>query len=45
MGFNTLNYWDKCTKEEQRALLTRPAISASSAITEQVAGIISQVRN
>lgn len=44
-GFNTLNYWDKCTKEEQRTLLMRPAISASSAITEQVASIISQVRN
>lgn len=45
MGFNTLNYWNKCTKEQQQVLLTRPAISASGSITEQVASIISQVRN
>lgn len=44
-AFNTLTYWDKCTKEQQQMLLTRPAISASGAITEQVASIISQVRN
>ncbi|HCH50868.1 MAG TPA: histidinol dehydrogenase [Proteus sp.] len=44
-GFNTLTYWNKCTKEQQQVLLTRPAISASGAITEQVASIISQVRN
>ena len=43
--FNTLTYWNKCTKEQQQVLLTRPAISASGAITEQVASIISQVRN
>lgn len=44
-GFNTLTYWNKCTKEQQQVLLTRPAISASGSITEQVASIISQVRN
>ncbi|HDT0719869.1 TPA: histidinol dehydrogenase [Proteus mirabilis] len=44
-AFNTLNFWDKCTQQQQQQLLTRPAISASAPITEQVATIISQVRN
>ncbi|WP_445485939.1 histidinol dehydrogenase [Proteus mirabilis] len=44
-AFNTLNFWDKCTQQQQQQLLTRPAISASASITEQVATIISQVRN
>lgn len=44
-GFNTLTYWNECTQEQQQVLLTRPAISASGSITEQVASIISQVRN
>lgn len=44
-GFSTLIYWNKYTREQQQQLLTRPAISASGSITEQVASIISQVRN
>ncbi|MEQ4794988.1 hypothetical protein ABN128_32930, partial [Klebsiella variicola subsp. variicola] len=36
-GFNTLIYWNEYTQEQQKGLLTRPAISASGSITEQVA--------
>ena len=45
MAFTTLNNWETCSKAQQKALLMRPAISASDAITRQVADIISQVRD
>jgi len=44
MSFNTIIDWNSCSEEEQRALLLRPAISASESITRTVAEIIEAVR-
>jgi len=44
MSFNTIIDWNSCSEEEQRALLLRPAISASESITRTVAEIIEEVR-
>lgn len=39
MSFNTIIDWNSCNTEQQRALLMRPAISASDSITRTVAEI------
>lgn len=44
MSFNTIIDWNSCSEEEQRAILLRPAISASESITRTVAEIIEAVR-
>jgi histidinol dehydrogenase len=44
MSFNTLIDWNGCNKEEQQALLMRPAISASDSITRTVAEILDNVK-
>ncbi len=44
MSFNTIIDWNSCSEEEQRALLQRPAISASESITRTVTEIIEDVR-
>ncbi|MGR4050052.1 histidinol dehydrogenase [Kosakonia cowanii] len=44
MSFDTIIDWNSCSEEEQRALLQRPAISASESITRTVAEIIEAVR-
>ncbi|QOL14464.1 histidinol dehydrogenase [Dickeya dianthicola] len=43
--FNTLIDWQACTEEEQRQLLTRPAISASERISAIVGEILAKVRD
>ncbi|AUQ25337.1 histidinol dehydrogenase [Dickeya zeae] len=43
--FDTLIDWQTCTQEEQRRLLTRPAISASDRISTIVGEILAAVRN
>ncbi|UJR61994.1 histidinol dehydrogenase [Dickeya zeae] len=43
--FDTLIDWQTCTQEEQRRLLTRPAISASDRISTIVGEILATVRN
>ncbi|MGM3160509.1 histidinol dehydrogenase [Dickeya undicola] len=43
--FNTLIDWQSCTEEEQRRLLTRPAISASDRISAIVGEILAKVRD
>ncbi|ATZ94291.1 histidinol dehydrogenase [Dickeya fangzhongdai] len=43
--FNTLIDWQTCTEEEQRRLLTRPAISASDRISAIVGEILAKVRD
>ncbi|MCO7262121.1 histidinol dehydrogenase [Dickeya zeae] len=43
--FDTLIDWQACTQEEQRRLLTRPAISASDRISTIVSEILAAVRN
>ncbi|HED1541293.1 TPA: histidinol dehydrogenase [Kluyvera cryocrescens] len=45
MSFNTLIDWNRCSPEEQQALLMRPAISASDSITRTVAEILDNVKN
>ena len=45
MSFNTLIDWNRCSPEEQQALLMRPAISASDSITRTVAEILENVKN
>ncbi|MBP2851673.1 histidinol dehydrogenase [Dickeya oryzae] len=42
--FDTLIDWQACTQEEQRRLLTRPAISASDRISTIVGEILAAVR-
>ncbi|OCG22419.1 histidinol dehydrogenase [Gilliamella sp. App2-1] len=39
-----LSYWQQCTNEQQIALLTRPAITASDSISKAVADILAQVK-
>ncbi|MGK9172860.1 histidinol dehydrogenase [Yokenella regensburgei] len=43
MSFNTLIDWNGCSPEQQRALLMRPAMSASESITRTVAEILENV--
>lgn len=44
MSFNTLIDWNSCSPEQQRALLTRPAMSASDSITRTVSDILDNVK-
>ena len=44
MAFTTLIDWNACSADEQRQLLTRPAISASENITRIVGDILDSVR-
>ena len=44
MSFNTIIDWNTCSTEQQRKLLTRPAISASDSITRTVAEILDNVK-
>ncbi|MEB6378331.1 histidinol dehydrogenase [Leclercia adecarboxylata] len=44
MTFNTVIDWNTCNAEQQRALLMRPAISASESITRTVAEILDNVK-
>lgn len=44
MSFNTIINWNDCSQEQQRALLMRPAISASESITRTVAEILDNVK-
>ncbi|RKS87252.1 histidinol dehydrogenase [Orbus hercynius] len=39
-----LIYWQRCNAEQQTALLTRPAVNASDAISQSVATILAQVQ-
>ncbi|NUF49814.1 histidinol dehydrogenase [Gilliamella sp. ESL0250] len=39
-----LSYWQQCTNEQQIALLTRPAITASDSISKSVTDILAQVK-
>lgn len=45
MSFNTLIDWNRSTVTEQRALLMRPAISASESISRTVSEILDNVKN
>lgn len=44
MSFNTIIDWNNASAEQQRALLTRPAISASGSITRTVTAILDDVK-
>lgn len=44
MTFNTIIDWNNCDSAQQRALLMRPAISASDNITRTVADILDNVK-
>ena len=44
MSFNTIINWNDCSQEQQRALLMRPAMSASESITRTVAEILDNVK-
>ena len=44
MAFTTPVNWNECDDRAQRALLTRPAISASDSITRTVSDILANVR-
>lgn len=39
-----LSYWQQCSEQEQTALLTRPAMTASDTISQSVADILDQVK-
>lgn len=38
------SYWQQCSEQEQTALLTRPAMTASDSISQSVADILDQVK-
>ncbi|SUX65409.1 histidinol dehydrogenase [Citrobacter amalonaticus] len=44
MSFSTIINWNACSPEQQRELLTRPAISASDSITRTVSEILDNVK-
>ncbi|MER0127049.1 histidinol dehydrogenase [Franconibacter daqui] len=44
MTFSTIIDWNNCNSAQQRALLTRPAISASESVTRTVADILDNVK-
>ncbi len=44
MSFSTIINWNACSPEQQRELLTRPAISASDSITRTVSEILNNVK-
>ncbi|OCG48465.1 histidinol dehydrogenase [Gilliamella sp. Choc5-1] len=39
-----LSYWQQCTDDQRRKLLTRPAITASDSISQSVTDILGQVK-
>ncbi|MWN30911.1 histidinol dehydrogenase [Gilliamella sp. Pra-s65] len=39
-----LSYWQQCTDDQRKILLTRPAINASDSISKAVADILAQVK-
>lgn len=39
-----LSYWQQCSEQEQTALLTRPAMTASDSISQSVVNILDQVK-
>ncbi|QDW33998.1 histidinol dehydrogenase [Yersinia sp. KBS0713] len=43
-NFNTLIDWQQCSAEQQKALLSRPAINASGRITSAVSEILDRVK-
>ncbi|EMK7724160.1 histidinol dehydrogenase [Yersinia enterocolitica] len=43
-NFNTLIDWQQCSEEQQKALLSRPAINASERITATVSEILDRVK-
>lgn len=43
-NFNTLINWQQCSEEQQKALLSRPAINASERITAAVSDILDRVK-
>lgn len=43
-AFDQIIDWAQCSAEEQQALLTRPAVSASARITETVQAILARVK-
>ena len=45
MSFNTLIDWNTCNEAQQKALLMRPAISASESITRTVSDILDNVKS
>lgn len=40
-----LTYWQQCSKQQQQALLVRPAITASDRISATVASVLQQVKD
>ena len=44
-AFNTVIEWQQCSAEQQQALLTRPAISASDSISQTVREVLEKVKN
>lgn len=43
-AFDQIIDWEQCSADEQQALLTRPAVSASARVTESVQAILSRVK-
>ncbi|MDR0219136.1 MAG: histidinol dehydrogenase [Enterobacteriaceae bacterium] len=43
-NFNTLIHWQECTPDQQKMLLTRPAVAASEEITHTVKQILETVK-
>ena len=43
--FNTVIEWQQCSAEQQQALLTRPAISASDSISQTVREVLEKVKS
>lgn len=43
--FNSIIDWQQCSEQQQRDLLTRPAISASDDITQTVSNILQKVKS
>ena len=44
-AFNTVIEWQQCSREQQQALLTRPAISASDTISQTVRNVLDKVKS
>lgn len=44
-AFNTVIDWQQCSSDEQQALLTRPAISASDTISQTVREVLEKVKS
>lgn len=44
-NFNNITFWNECDAQQQQALLQRPAVAASDAISASVANILQQVKS